>query len=121
MSTPRTLLEAMQPFVQGTLPVNVSPPEAPVRITGRWEITEEKHLRKVFPFLSLDERNVFLHMTYQMELSPTARPMRVTSCGREVTVELGIEQLLIELDRAWAMELDAIWKDAIHSMCTRSV
>lgn len=116
MSDKKLLTEIMSTFVGERMPVTVTEPS--VRTSPeRWELTDEKILRKRYEFLSMDERNGFLYTLFQQDAQCGSRPARTTVDGLFVTVELGTNGgLLIDLDKHRAKMMDALWRDVVYSI-----
>ena len=116
MSEKKFLTEIKQQFVGGKPPITVSEP--PLRSSvSRWELTDEKILRKTYEFLSMDERNAFMYTLLQQDDQIGVRPSRTTVDGLTVKVELGTNAgLIIDLDKQRAKMLDALWRDVVYSV-----
>lgn len=116
MSEKRLLTEIMHQFIGDKQPVKVSEP--PLRSSvSRWELTDEKILRKTYEFLSMEERNAFMYTLLQQDDQPGVRPSRTTVDGLTIKVELGTRAgLIIDLDKQRARMMDALWKDVVYSV-----
>jgi hypothetical protein len=122
MSEKKLLTEIMCHYVGvgEKMPVRISNGEVPVRTgTSRWELTPEKVLKKSYTFITLDERNAFLYTLLQQDGQAGARHCRTTVDAMTVTVELGVNGLIIDLDKQRAKMMDALWRDVVYSISGR--
>lgn len=117
MNDRKLLTEIMRSYVGANEKMPIHASEPVVRTGARWELTDEKILRKTYTFSSLEERNAFLYTHLQQDGMHGVRHCRSTVDGMNVKVELGTDGgLLLDLDKERAKMLDALWRDVVYSI-----